>query len=55
MDGVAQVVEHLASKWEALSSNPTTAKRKRLFKIKFSSLQTVLARLFGVLFSRKLL
>jgi hypothetical protein len=27
--GVAQVVEHLPSKYEALSSNPNTAKRKK--------------------------
>jgi hypothetical protein len=29
-DGVAQVVEHLASKHEALSSNPNIAKKKKM-------------------------
>jgi hypothetical protein len=30
-DGVTQVVEHLPSKCEALSLNPSTTKKKRLF------------------------
>jgi hypothetical protein len=35
--GVAQVVECLPSKGEALSSKPSTGKKKRLFKIQLHS------------------
>jgi hypothetical protein len=34
--GVVQVLEHLSSKCEALSSNPSTEKAKRNFQFSFS-------------------